>query len=145
MITPQIRHSNYSMRVEIRNMDDIRHKIQGVYFELYTIRRQYSEFQLGLSYSFVSISLMTSLCFFYNYLQIPKELRIIEQHYINLLSFALIWLNGPIKALNVYFKNKVSVSISVQQMQSLRIFTGPQIFCLLGIVCLSHSMRSFMQ
>ena len=92
---PSIEAGNFQIKVTIVNLEDYYKNIQGMIFEVVSVKRGFTEFQLGVRYSFVGINLIFLIGYICHYRTIPKSSRIIEQSYGILLGLSLVFFNDP--------------------------------------------------
>ena len=93
---PQIDHDRYKVQIFFDIPDNLRDISKGVNFEIMTVSEKYTNFLLGLRYTFLILSLISGFFFFLFYIRTPKNLRTFEHKYISILTFSLFFFNDPL-------------------------------------------------
>lgn len=95
MLLPKIIEGDFQLVVTVVNPGDFKANVQGMVFEVVTVKRSFTQFQLGLRYSFVAVNFMFLIAYILHYRSIPKGSRVIEQKCGILLCVSLLFFNDP--------------------------------------------------
>ena len=95
ILYPQINHDKYKVIIKFDIPNNLRNVSKGIKFEVMTISDKYTNFLLGLRYSFLILSLISGIIYVFFFIKTPKKLRTFEHKYIMFLSFSLFFFNDP--------------------------------------------------
>ena len=92
---PQVTEGNYQIKVTITFFEEFDYSMQGMIFDVRTVKRAFTQFQIGIKYSFIGINIILMIGYILHYRTIPVASRVIEQKYNILLVVALFFFNDP--------------------------------------------------
>lgn len=112
-LMPEIKYGNYRITIEIENASDYIDSIEGLYFTAYVVSKEFTQFVLGIRYSFLILSIFCLGIYLWSYLKLPKNIRIFEQKFCLLLGVSLVFFNDPLTALSILNPNGIWLYFSV--------------------------------
>lgn len=110
---PEITFKHVMFRIEFENGKDLKQKIDLKGASFIYINNKYTNFLLAVKYSFMAISLITCIAYFWRLKKLAQAHWVIEQKFILTLSVMLIMFNDPFYALTLLNPNMAGAFFSV--------------------------------